>query len=135
MKFDSKVVIVTGAPAELAKRQSDFCKRGAKVVIADYSDRGQAVSDELRGAGLEALFVKTDVTQEQEVANMVNQTVQHFGRVDILFANAGIAHDAPADQLAMDNWQRTIDINLTGSSCAINMLFSKCCPKEPEGRS
>ena len=45
---------------------------------------------------------------------MVKQTVEHFGRVDVLFANAGIAHDAPADQLSMDNWQRTIDINLTG---------------------
>ncbi|MBU5349094.1 SDR family NAD(P)-dependent oxidoreductase [Paenibacillus lautus] len=115
MKFESKVVIVTGGASGIGEAAVRlFVEEGAKVVIADYSDRGQAVSDELRGAGFETLFVKTDVTQEQEVANMVKQTVEHFGRVDVLFANAGIAHDAPADQLSMDNWQRTIDINLTG---------------------
>lgn len=84
MKFDSKVVIVTGGASGIGEAAVRlFAKEGAKVVIADYSDQGQAVSDELRGAGFEALFVKTDVTQEQEVANMVNQTVQHFGRVSM----------------------------------------------------
>lgn len=115
MRFQSKVVIVTGGASGIGEATVRlFAKEGARVVIADFSDRGQAVSDELRAAGFEALFVKTDVTKEQDVANMVEQTVKQYGRVDILFANAGIAHDAPADQLSMDSWQRTIDINLTG---------------------
>lgn len=115
MRFQSKVVIVTGGASGIGEATVRlFVKEGASVVIADFSDRGQAVSDELSAAGFNTLFVKTDVTKEQEVANMVEQTVKQYGRVDILFANAGIAHDAPADQLTMENWQRTIDINLTG---------------------
>ncbi|AWP25625.1 short-chain dehydrogenase/reductase SDR [Paenibacillus vortex V453] len=115
MRFQSKVVIVTGGASGIGEATVRlFVKEGASVVIADFSDRGQAVSDELSAAGFNTLFVKTDVTKEQDVANMVEQTVKQYGRVDILFANAGIAHDAPADQLTMENWQRTIDINLTG---------------------
>ncbi|ANA79586.1 SDR family NAD(P)-dependent oxidoreductase [Paenibacillus glucanolyticus] len=115
MRFQSKVVIVTGGASGIGEAAVRlFVKEGASVVIADFSDRGQAVSDELSAAGFNTLFVKTDVTKEQDVANMVEQTVKQYGRVDILFANAGIAHDAPADQLTMENWQRTIDINLTG---------------------
>ncbi|TBL78575.1 SDR family oxidoreductase [Paenibacillus thalictri] len=64
--------------------------------------------------GFDTLFVKTDVTREDDVKNMVAQTVGKYGRLDILFANAGIARDAPAHELTLDAWQKTIDINLTG---------------------
>ncbi|NQX69179.1 SDR family oxidoreductase [Paenibacillus alba] len=115
MRFHSKVAIVTGGASgigEVAARL--FAEEGAKVVIADFSDRGQAVSDQLNAKGLDTLFVKTDVSKEDDVIHMVTQTVNTYGKLDILFANAGIAKDAPADQLSMEAWQRTIDINLTG---------------------
>lgn len=115
MRFENKVAIVTGGASGIGETTvRAFAKEGAKVVIADFSPRGQELSDELNAGGFDALFVKTDVTREDEVKHMVSATVEKFGRVDILFANAGIAKDAPAHQLSMEDWQRTIDINLTG---------------------
>lgn len=115
MRFENKVAIVTGGASGIGETTvRAFAKEGAKVVIADFSPRGQELSDELNAGGFDALFVKTDVTREDEVKHMVSATVEKFGRVDILFANAGIAKDAPAHQLSVEDWQRTIDINLTG---------------------
>ncbi|WP_433615214.1 SDR family NAD(P)-dependent oxidoreductase [Paenibacillus cellulositrophicus] len=115
MKFDSKVAIVTGGASGIGEATVRmFASEGAKVVIADFSDRGQTLSEELNAQGYDTLFVRTDVTQEAEVQRMVEQTVAKFGKLDILFASAGIAKDGPADRLSSDSWQRTIDINLTG---------------------
>ncbi|MFC8684302.1 SDR family NAD(P)-dependent oxidoreductase [Brevibacillus porteri] len=115
MRLENKVAIVTGGASGIGETTVRlFAKEGAKVVIADFSPRGNELAEELNQAGFDALFVKTDVTKEDEVKNMVNATVEKFGKVDILFANAGIAKDAPGHLLSMDDWQRTIDINLTG---------------------
>ncbi|MDR0271501.1 SDR family oxidoreductase [Paenibacillus sp.] len=115
MRFENKVAIVTGGASGIGESTVRlFAAEGAKVVIADFSDRGQAVSEELNQQGFDTLFVKTDVTKEQDVIRMIEQTVEKYGKLDVLFANAGIAKDAPADQLSFEGWQRTIDINLTG---------------------
>ncbi|ATF11669.1 SDR family oxidoreductase [Brevibacillus sp. HB1.2] len=115
MRLENKVAIVTGGASGIGETTVRlFAKEGAKVVIADFSPRGNELAEELNQTGFDALFVKTDVTKEDEVKNMVNATVEKFGKVDILFANAGIAKDAPGHLLSMDDWQRTIDINLTG---------------------
>ncbi|MDH6353490.1 SDR family NAD(P)-dependent oxidoreductase [Brevibacillus sp. 1238] len=115
MKLANKVAIVTGGASGIGETTVRlFAQEGAKVVIADFSPRGDELAKELNEAGFEALFVKTDVTKEAEVKYMVDATVERFGQVDILFANAGIAKDAPAHLLSTDDWQRTIDINLTG---------------------
>ncbi|QHW30991.1 SDR family oxidoreductase [Paenibacillus rhizovicinus] len=115
MRFQSKVVIVTGGASGIGEVTVRlFAQEGAKAVIADYSDQGQAVSDKLNAEGFDTIYVKTDVTKEEQVIHMVDETVSKYGRLDILFANAGIAKDAPADKLEADAWQRTIDINLTG---------------------
>ncbi|KKC45912.1 MULTISPECIES: SDR family NAD(P)-dependent oxidoreductase [Paenibacillus] len=111
MRFKDKVVVVTGGASGIGEATARrFAAEGASVVIADFSEHGQAVADSLEAG----LFVRTDVTREDQVQAMVEQTVAKFGRLDILFANAGIAHDAPADKLASDAWQKTIDINLSG---------------------
>jgi NAD(P)-dependent dehydrogenase (short-subunit alcohol dehydrogenase family) len=115
MRLENKVAIVTGGASGIGETTVRlFAKEGAKVVIADFSSRGHELAEELNQAGFDALFVKTDVTKEDEVKNMVSATVEKYGKVDILFANAGIAKDAPGHLLSMDDWQRTIDINLTG---------------------
>ncbi|MVP01340.1 SDR family NAD(P)-dependent oxidoreductase [Paenibacillus lutrae] len=115
MRFQDKVAIVTGGASGIGEATVRlFAQEGAKVVIADFSDRGQTVADELQAAGSDALFVKTDVTKEEDVKHMVAETVKQYGKLDILFANAGIAKDGPADQLSWEAWQKTIDINLSG---------------------
>lgn len=115
MRFNNKVAIVTGGASGIGEETTRlFAAEGAKVVIADFSERGETVAQELRNSGHEALFVRTDVTKESDVQAMVQAAVETFGKIDILFANAGIAADAPGHQLTIDKWQRTIDINLTG---------------------
>ncbi len=113
MRFKDKVVIVTGGASGIGEASvRAFAREGAKVVIADFADHGQALADEL-GAD-KALFIKIDVTNSEAVQAMITQTVAQFGRLDVMFANAGIAADGPIDELEESAWQRTIDINLGG---------------------
>ncbi|MGX5729069.1 SDR family NAD(P)-dependent oxidoreductase [Pseudoxanthomonas beigongshangi] len=115
MNFKDKVVIVTGGASGIGEASAKlFAEHGAHVVIADFSDQGQAVADALSKQGAKSLFVKTDVADTAAVQRMVDETVAAFGRIDVLFANAGIAADGPIDQLSEAAWDRTIGINLTG---------------------
>lgn len=115
MNFKNKVVIITGGASGIGKETaSAFAKEGAKVVIADYADQGQSFAEALISQGSEALFIKTDVSDEEQVKSLISETVAKFGQLDIMFANAGIAKDAPAVDLSYEDWQRTIDINLSG---------------------
>lgn len=113
MRFKDKVVIVTGGASGIGEASvRAFAREGAKVVIADFADHGQVLADEL-GTD-KALFIKIDVTDSEAVQAMIAQTVTKFGRLDVMFANAGIAADGPIDELEESAWQRTIDINLGG---------------------
>jgi len=115
MRFSGKVAIVTGGASGIGEATARaFLKEGAKVVIADFSEQGQQIAQELAGATGQAMFVKTDVANSQAVQALIAQTVEKYGRLDVMFANAGIAADGPADQLDDKAWQRTIDIDLTG---------------------
>lgn len=115
MRLQDKVAIVTGGASGIGASTAQlFATEGAKVVIADFADHGQAVSDELNGKGYDTLFVKTDVTSEQDIKNMIEKTVNKYGKLDIMFANAGIARDGNIHELSYEQWQKTIDINLSG---------------------
>lgn len=134
MRLENKVAIVTGGASGIGETTVRlFAKEGAKVVIADFSPRGNELAEELNQAGFDALFVKTDVTKEDEVKNMVSTTVEKYGKVDILFANAGIAKDAPGHLLSMDDWQRTIDINLTGVFLCDKYVIEQMLAQETGG--
>jgi len=115
MKLDNKVAIVTGGASGIGEASVRlFAEEGAKVVIADFSERGKQLSEELNAKGYDTLFIKTDVTCEEDVKHMVSETVNHYGKLDILYANAGVADDSPAHELTYEKWKRTIDINLSG---------------------
>lgn len=115
MRFDGKVAIVTGGASGIGEATARaFIREGANVVIADYSEHGQQLANELAGGGERALFVKTDVADTKAVQALIAKTVETYGRLDIMFANAGIAADGPIDELDETAWQKTVDINLTG---------------------
>lgn len=115
MKFQNKVVLITGSASGIGLTTAHaFAKEGAKLVIADFADKGEDVAKKFTEEGTEALFVKTNVADPASVKNMMEASTKHFGKVDIVFANAGIAKDAPAADLPVEDWQRTIDINLSG---------------------
>lgn len=115
MRFQNKVAIVTGGASGIGEATvRQFVAEGAKVVIADFSDRGASVSEELNKQGYDTFFVKTNVADEASIKAMVEATVAQYGQLDILFANAGIGAEGATHELSVQDWQRMIDINLTG---------------------
>src|SRR4051812_2677992 len=93
--FKNKVALVTGATSGIGKVTAlAFAEAGAKVVLAGRrEEEGAQVLDEIQRDGGEALFVRTDVSHEDEIAALVARTVAHFGRLDIAFNNAGVDLD------------------------------------------
>jgi len=117
-KFRNKVVLITGAATGIGRATSAaFAREGAKLVLADVNaDVGEAYAAQLRAAGSETIFVRTDVSRAADCEAMVARTMEVFGRLDIAFNNAGIS-DAPTTatpDYALDVWERIIGVNLSG---------------------
>lgn len=117
LDFSGKVALVTGAASGmgLATAQA-FAKAGAAVVLADFrEDAVNAAALALTAAGHKSLAIRCDVSDDGEVAAMVDRTVAAFGRLDAAFNNAGVmAKIAPVTDSTRDDWDRVIGINLRG---------------------
>ena len=111
-----KVVVITGASSGLGEAAARLLSaQGATVVLgARRSDRLQSLADELSGSGGKALAVATDVTHRNQVKRLVDTAAQKFGCVDVMINNAGIMPRAPLERLTIDDWDRTIDVNIKG---------------------
>lgn len=112
-----KVAIVTGGSAGIGRAAAvAFAREGASVVVADVDvEGGEKTVAELENAGVDAMFVHTDVSDAGQVAALVDRTVERFGRLDYAFNNAGIeGAPAPTADSTIENWNRTIAVNLTG---------------------
>jgi len=127
MRLDGKTAIITGAGSGQGRAAAAlFAKEGANVVVADVNVPGgeETVAD-IKKAGGQASFLRTDVSVEEQCEALVNHAVDTYGQLNILYNNAGVwyvAHhgyvvgetDAPAPLLTQNIWDRTIDINLKG---------------------
>ena len=116
MELRDKVAIVTGARRGMGRTHAlALAKAGAKVVVADISlEDCQKVVKEIEKNKGEALAVKCDVAEKEEVEEMVKKAVEKFGKVDILVNNAGICQFKPFLDLTEEEWDRTLNINLKG---------------------
>jgi len=116
-ELDGKVAIVTGASIGIGRGIAEaFSKAGAKVVLASRNKQKlDDVANRLRAEGRTVLIVPTDISREADVKILFEKTKQQFGRLDILVNNAGIFHQASLDEMPLEFWQKTIDVNLTGS--------------------
>lgn len=117
-RLEGKVALITGAASGIGEKAARlFSRHGATVVIADIQDDlGQKVCDELDTAS-SATFVRCDVTKESDVENAVNAAVSKFGKLDIMYNNAGIA--GPYRPSILDeeksNFERVVSVNLVGA--------------------
>ena len=116
MRLEGKVAIITGAGSGMGAEEARlFAREGAKVVVADITEElGKQVEAQIGEAGGDALFVQTDVTDESDWQNLIQQTVSRYGKLDILVNNAGISSSAIDDNLDTDGWNRIMDVNATG---------------------
>src|SRR5436309_15966619 len=117
LDFTGKVALVTGASSGmgLATAQA-FAEAGAAVVLADVrEDLVKAEAQKLVDAGQKAIAVRCDVSDDGQVAAMVERTVAEFGRLDAAFNNAGVmARLAPTAESTREEWDRVIGVNLRG---------------------
>ncbi|MEK3944840.1 SDR family NAD(P)-dependent oxidoreductase [Paenibacillus sp. FSL H3-0310] len=116
MRLKDKIVIITGAGSGIGKSTAVlFASEGATVVIADVQvDSGKAAVAEIEAAGGKALFIPCDVTDAASTRVMADQVVNAFGRIDVLFNNAGISGVGPVHEVAEEVWERVMRVNVTG---------------------
>ncbi|WP_217587106.1 SDR family NAD(P)-dependent oxidoreductase [Lentibacillus saliphilus] len=116
MRLENKVAIVTGGSSGIGEwTVREMVKEGAKVVIADINEElGQKLADELNQDGKHTVFQFVDVSKEDDIVSMVNRAEAEFGKLDIIFSNAGIGAMHPSTELDYEDWQRIISINLDG---------------------
>ncbi|MFH0515940.1 SDR family oxidoreductase [Streptomyces sp. M41] len=109
--------LVTGANSGIGKATAVAMGRAGADVVVNYvagREEAQKVVEEIQSFGVRAIAVEADVSDEDQVVAMTNRTVEEFGTLDILVANAGLQRDAPFTEMTLAQWQKVIDVNLTG---------------------
>ncbi len=117
MQLEGKVALITGGASGIGRATAKlFLREGARVSIADMDrSRGEQTREELSGEGEEVGFVHGDVSAEEDARRMVEKTVEQFGKLDVLFNNAGVELLASVEETPSSDLDRIIDVNLKGT--------------------
>src|SRR3984893_7456841 len=120
-KLDGKVAIITaGGAGTGAATVRRFAKEGAAVVIADLSGtRAQAVTEEVKSAGGRAVFIKMDAADPEAIQATIKLAIDSFGRLDVMFNNAGMAEVALVHDTTLESWNRVMAVTLTSTFLGI----------------
>ncbi len=116
-RFKNQVAVITGAANGIGKASAlRFAEEGANVACLDLAEAlNEAVAAECRALGVEALALKCNVTDKDNVAAVIQTVLDKWGRIDILVASAGVYTGSPLAEVPQEQWQRTLAINLTGT--------------------
>jgi NAD(P)-dependent dehydrogenase (short-subunit alcohol dehydrogenase family) len=117
MRLENKVALITGGTSGIGEAVAYlFAREGAKVAITGRNEsRGHAVTERILESGAKASFLRTDVRHPAECKRAVDATLDSFGRLDILFNNAGVFYPQTALECSEEEWDLQIDINLKGT--------------------
>lgn len=115
MRLKNKVAIITGATSGIGKATAlRFADEGADLIVTGRrSGLGKSVAGECRSKGVRCVFVEADHTRAEDCQKAVDAALAEFGRIDVLFNNAGIVTGGTAETTDEETWRRTIDINIT----------------------
>jgi meso-butanediol dehydrogenase / (S,S)-butanediol dehydrogenase / diacetyl reductase len=115
MRMEGKVALITGAGSGIGKSTAEiYAREGASVVIAElYPDRAEQVADAINKDGGTAMALPVDVTDSSAVNDMVAQTIDRFGKIDVLMNNAGLSFQQDVRYITDENWQASLDLILT----------------------
>ncbi len=132
--FKDQVAIVTGGGTGLGRSHAlQLAARGARVVVNDLGASrdgsggsvsvAKSVAEEIIAAGGQAIANDADITNEEQVASMVQQTVDQWGRVDVLVNNAGILRDKSFVKMSLDEWRVVVDVHLNGTAYCCHAVW------------
>lgn len=116
-RLENKVVIITGGNSGIGRAASLlFASEGARVVIgARNATTGESVVQAIKAKGRgDALFVRTDVSNPQDVERLVGAAMDRYGRLDVLYSNSGVLAAGTAPATSLETWRQVIDVNLSG---------------------
>jgi NADP-dependent 3-hydroxy acid dehydrogenase YdfG len=114
--IENKIIAITGASSGIGEATALLlAERGAKLVLgARRTERLEALTAQIAGAGGQAVFASVDVRRRDDVAALVQLALDSFGRLDVLVNNAGVMPISPLDELRVEDWEAMIDINIKG---------------------
>jgi NAD(P)-dependent dehydrogenase (short-subunit alcohol dehydrogenase family) len=124
--LSGRVAIITGGSMGLGRQMAEgLAEMGANLVLcARKKERCEQAAEELKKLGVATLAVACDVKNPEQIREVVQQSVVHFGRIDILINNAGTAWGAPVEEMRLEHWNKVMETNLTGT-----FLFSQAVGK------
>ncbi|MGE4430316.1 MAG: SDR family oxidoreductase [Sphingobium sp.] len=130
-----KVAVITGAGSGIGRTVAiALSRRGYRLALAGRREDALQETQTLLHEGAEALLVTTNVTDSASVKALFDAAIARFGRVDLLFNNAGVnAPDVPLDELAPADWRHVIDTNLTGAFFCLQAAFAAMKAQSPQG--
>lgn len=124
VSLEGKVAIINGAEGGIGQAASyALARAGAKISVSDITACDETIEG-LRTIGADFISMKTDVTKENDCNNMVKSTVEKFGRIDILLNSAGVLELTPIDKLSLEEWNRVINVDLTGTFLSTKAVWN-----------